>query len=178
MAMREIGLAAGEPPTVRAYTPSVFAAIPKIVERCGALKAGGAITAVMTVLSEDDEIEDPVCELMKSLLDGHILLSRGLAEQGHFPAIDVSRSVSRQAENLVQPAHRRLTFQVLEWLAKYETSRTLVDTGLYVKGSNEAIDRAVERNPHILKFLQQERADRMPLSSTLGGLARLVEAKG
>ena len=89
MAMREIGLAAGEPPTVRAYTPSVFATIPKLVERCGALRAGGAITALMTVLAETDDVDDPVSEMMKSLLDGHIILSRSLAEQGHFPAIDV-----------------------------------------------------------------------------------------
>jgi flagellum-specific ATP synthase len=149
-----------------------------MVERCGALKSGGAITAVMTVLSEDDEIEDPVCELMKSLLDGHILLSRELAEQGHFPAIDVPRSVSRQAENLVQPAHRRLAFQVLEWLARHETSRTLVNTGLYVKGSNEEIDRALERHPHILKFLRQERDDRAGLVATNAALTRLVEARG
>jgi len=177
MAMREIGLAAGEPPTVRAYTPNVFATIPKLVERCGALKSGGAITAIMTVLSENDEVEDPVCELMKSLLDGHIVLSRALAEQGHFPAIDVPRSVSRQAEDLVRPAHRGLAFQVLEWLTKHESSRTLIDTGLYVKGSNDIIDQSIERYPHIVKFLKQDRDDRSPIISTNGALARLVERK-
>jgi flagellum-specific ATP synthase len=177
MAMREIGLAAGEPATVRAYTPSVFAAIPKLVERCGALKAGGAITALMTVLSENDDVEDPVCELMKSLLDGHIVLSRELAEQGHFPAIDVPRSISRQAENLVRPAQRQIAFQVLEWLSRYDASRTLIDTGLYVKGSNEAIDRAIERHPHIVKFLRQDRGDRSALMTTSGALSRLTEAK-
>jgi flagellum-specific ATP synthase len=177
MAMREIGLAAGEPPTVRAYTPGVFAAIPKMVERCGALKSGGAITAIMTVLSENDEVEDPVCELMKSLLDGHIVLSRTLAEQGHFPAIDIPRSVSRQAEDLVRPAHRRSAFQVLEWLAKYEASQALIETGLYVKGNNDAIDRAVERHPHIIKFLRQDQATRAPLEATTSTLSRLAEGK-
>ncbi|HJT42307.1 MAG TPA: FliI/YscN family ATPase [Rhizomicrobium sp.] len=174
MAMREMGLAAGEPPTVRAYTPSVFAAIPKMVEKCGALKSGGAISAIMTVLSENDEIEDPVCELMKSLLDGHIVLSRSLAEQGHFPAIDIPRSISRQAENLVPPPQRRQALQILEWLSKYEASRTLVDTGLYTKGSNEIIDRAVERFPHIIKFLKQDRDYCSPIASTNALLARLV----
>jgi len=177
MAMREIGLAAGEPPTVRAYTPSVFAAIPKMVERCGALKTGGAITAIMTVLSENDEIEDPVCELMKSLLDGHVVLSRALAEEGHFPAIDVPRSISRQAENLVRSPQRRMALQVLEWLSKYDSSRTLVDTGLYVKGSNDLIDRAIERNPHIIKFLRQDRDHCSPVASTNAALARLAEGK-
>lgn len=174
MAMREIGLAAGEPPTVRAYTPSVFAAIPKIVEKCGAVKSGGAISAIMTVLSENDEIEDPVCELMKSLLDGHIVLSRSLAEQGHFPAIDIPRSISRQAENLVPSPQRRQALQILEWLSKYEASQTLVDTGLYTKGSNEIIDRAVERFPHIIKFLKQDRDYCSPIASTNALLARLV----
>jgi flagellum-specific ATP synthase len=177
MAMREVGLAAGEPPTVRAYTPGVFAAIPKMVERCGALKSGGAITAIMTVLSENDEVDDPVCELMKSLLDGHIVLSRTLAEQGHFPAIDIPRSVSRQAEDLVRPAHRRSTFLVLEWLAKYETSQTLIETGLYVKGNNDAIDRAIERHPHIIKFLRQNQDTRAPLEATTSTLSRLAEGK-
>ena len=177
MAMREIGLAAGEPPTVRAYTPGVFAAIPKIVERCGAIKPAGAITALMTVLSENDDVEDPVCELMKSLLDGHIILSRTLAEAGHFPAIDIPRSVSRQAENLISGAHRRMVFQVLEWLTKHESARTLVDTGLYVKGSNEAIDRSLERHPHIVKFLKQDRLDRSAMAATSAALGRLMEGR-
>lgn len=173
MAMREIGLAAGEPPTMRAYTPNVFSAIPKMVERCGALKSGGAITAVMTVLSETDDVDDPVCELMKSILDGHIILSRSLAEQAHFPAIDVSRSVSRQAEGLVKSVHRRDALQVLEWLSVYESSSTLIDTGLYVKGSNERIDKAIERRPEIIRFLKQERTERTSVSVTLASLSRL-----
>lgn len=177
MAMREIGLAAGEPPTVRAYTPSVFSAIPKMVERCGALKSGGAITAIMTVLSESDDIEDPVCELMKSLLDGHILLSRSLAEQGLFPAIDIPRSVSRLSENLVSSVRRRHTQKILEWLATYESSRTLIDAGLYVKGSNEAIDRATERFPHIVNFLKQDRNQSSTDASTCKALESLAEGK-
>lgn len=176
MAMREIGLAAGEPPTVRAYTPGVFAAIPKIVERCGALKSGGSITAIMTVLSESDEIDDPICELMKSLLDGHILLSRGLAEQGHFPAVDVLRSISRQAEGLVPGPQRHQVVQVLKCLALHEGSKTLIDTGLYVKGSNADTDRAIERAPEIAQFLQQARDHHAPLGSTLTSLSRLGRA--
>ncbi len=178
MAMREIGLSAGEPPTVRAYTPSVFSAIPKMVERCGALKSGGAITAIMTVLSENDEVDDPVCELMKSLLDGHIVLSRNLAEQAHFPAIDVSRSISRQAEGLVQGPHRRQALQLLEWLSVHESSRTLVDTGLYAKGSNAGIDRAIERNPAIIRFLRQERDERTAFSATAAAVAQIAEGRG
>jgi flagellum-specific ATP synthase len=178
MALREIGLAAGEPPTVRAYTPSVFAAIPKIVERCGALKSGGAITAIMTVLSENDDLDDPVCELMKSLLDGHIVLSRTLAEQGHFPAIDVSRSISRQAEGLVLPAQRAAALKTLEWVAAYDASRTLIDTGLYAKGSNDMVDAAVAQRPAIQKFLRQERVTRTQLAATQDALAKLAGGKG
>jgi flagellum-specific ATP synthase len=174
MAMREIGLAAGEPPTVRAYTPSVFATIPKMIERCGAVKAGGAITAIATVLSETDDIDDPICELMKSLLDGHILLSRTLAEQAQFPAIDVLRSVSRQAEGLVAASHRREIQQVLEWLSVHETSRTLVDTGLYVKGSNPKVDKALGRHPEIVRFLKQDRHERVGLEATAHALSDLV----
>ncbi len=177
MALREIGLAAGEPPTVRAYTPSVFAAIPKMVERCGALKSGGAITAVMTVLSENDEVDDPVCELMKSLLDGHIVLSRSLAEQGHFPAVDVSRSISRQAEGLVPAQLRREALQILEWISLYDVSRTLIDTGLYAKGSNDGIDRAVERHPAIVRFLKQERDEHTALATVQSALSLLAARK-
>jgi len=177
MAMREIGLAAGEPPTVRAYTPSVFASIPKMVERCGALKSGGAITAIMTVLSETDDIDDPICELMKSLLDGHIILSRTLAEQGHFPAIDVLRSVSRQAESVAGDAQRRNAIQILEWLSLHENSRTLIDTGLYVKGSNGAIDRAIEHHPEIIRFLKQDCDEQCLGSETSAALSRLAQGR-
>lgn len=174
MALREIGLAAGEPPTVRAYTPNVFAALPKLVERCGALKAGGAITAVMTVLSETDEVDDPICELMKSLLDGHIVLSRTLAEQGHFPAIDVCRSISRQAEALMDPQQRRIALQLLEGISVHQSAQTLIDTGLYVKGANPRLDWAIDRNPEILRFLRQGREERASFDGTLVALERLT----
>lgn len=176
MAMREIGLAAGEPPTVRAYTPGVLAAIPKLVERCGALATGGAITAVMTVLSETDDVDDPVCEMMKSLLDGHIILSRSLAEQGHFPAIDLPRSVSRQAHGLVDPKQRNDARKVVEWLSVYDAAKTLIDAGLHNKGSNSALDLAIERTPEIREFLRQERDDRIVLERTTAQLARLARA--
>lgn len=175
MALREIGLAAGEPPTVRAYTPNVFAVIPKMVERCGALKSGGAITTIATVLSETDDVDDPVCEMMKSLLDGHIVLSRSLAEKGHFPAIDVCRSVSRQAEDLAEGVHRKNALQVLEWMSLHQSARTLIDAGLYTKGANPRLDRAIERAPEIERFLRQERAESTALAATVSGLARLAE---
>jgi flagellum-specific ATP synthase len=175
MAMREIGLAAGEPPTVRAYTPGVFAQLPKLVERCGALKSGGAISAIITVLSESDDIDDPVSELMKSLLDGHIVLSRALAEEGQFPAIDVCRSVSRQAETLMTPAHRSRSAQIVEWMTAHQSSRLLVDAGLYTKGANPKLDRAIEKHPDIVRFLKQPRRTRIDMTSALADLSRLSE---
>lgn len=174
MAMREIGLAAGEPPTIRAYTPSVFAAIPKLVERGGALRSGGAITAIMTVLSESDEMDDPVCEMMKSLLDGHILLSRGLAEQGRYPAIDVPRSISRQAEGLVAREQRERARQIVEWLSLYDGARTMIDAGLHASGNNKALDRAIERQPEIVAFLRQDRDLAVSPADTATALARLA----
>src|SRR4051812_1306543 len=155
MALREIGLAAGEPPTVRAYTPSVFAIIPKLVERCGALRSGGAITALMTVLSETDDIDDPVSELMKSLLDGHLILSRSLAEQGHFPAIDVPRSVSRLAPALAGDRERGAAQRAVALLSTYEQSRVLIESGVYAAGASAEIDEAIARRPALLGFLRQ-----------------------
>lgn len=174
MAMREIGLAAGEPPTVRAYTPSVFATIPRLVERCGALLSGGSISAIMTVLSETDDIDDPISEMMKSLLDGHVLLSRPLAEQGHYPAIDIPRSISRQANGLVPDAERRQALQVLEWLSLRESSRTLIDTGLYAKGANPKLDQAIDRHAEITRFLRQAPGEHVPIKTTRAELAHLA----
>jgi flagellum-specific ATP synthase len=174
MAMREIGLAAGEPPTLRAYTPGVFAAMPRIVERCGALRSSGAITAIMTVLSEDEEGDDPICELMKSLLDGHIMLSRSLAEQGQFPAIDPLRSISRLADTLIDHQRRAPARQVQSWLGTYEEARTLIEAGLYVASNSPAIDRAIEKRPAILNFLKQGKVERSGLATTQSQLEHLT----
>jgi flagellum-specific ATP synthase len=176
MALREIGLAAGEPPTVRAYTPNVFSTLPKVVERCGAIRSGGAISAVMTVLSETDEVDDPVSEMMKSLLDGHIVLSRELAERGHYPAIDIGRSISRLAARLATPAHRGQASTVRQWLATYETSRALIETGVYVAGSNAEIDLAIAKRPGLTAFLRQDQDTKAPLSQTRSDLAALTGA--
>jgi len=177
MAMREIGLAAGEPPTVRAYTPGVFAAIPRLVERCGALKSGGAITAIMTVLSETDEVDDPISEMIKSVVDGHIILSRGLAEQGHYPAIDIPRSVSRLAGGLMNEKHRRDAQRAIAMLSTYDTSRTLIETGVYVAGANPEIDRCLERRPALMGFLGQTQSDRTPFATSCAALAGVVGAR-
>ncbi len=177
MAMRETGLAAGEPPTLRAYTPSVFAAIPKLVERCGALKSGGAITSIMTVLSETDDIDDPISEMLKSLLDGHILLSRPLAERGHFPAIDVPRSISRVSRDLMGAQHREDAQAGVALLSTYEASRTLIESGVYVSGASPEIDRAIERRPALMKYLRQSSSEHVPFARTTEALKGLIEGR-
>lgn len=173
MALREIGLAAGEPPTVRAYTPNVFAMLPRVVERCGAT-ANGAITAVFTVLAETDDLDDPIAELMRSLLDGHVLLSRRLADMGHFPAIDISRSVSRNADRLRMAAHETDARALSRALGAYDEARVMIESGLYKPGTNTLIDTAIATRDEALGFLQQERDQTSPLATTLADLARLA----
>lgn len=175
MALREIGLASGEPPTVRAYTPNVFSALPDLVERCGALRSGGSITAVFTVLAETDDVDDPIVEVMKSLLDGHIILSRTLAQAGHFPAIDMAKSISRLATDLAAPDHLKAARQALALLGRYEESKILIESGLYTAGSNVEIDRAIKARPKLLEFLRQGSHDRIEWSSTLSALSLLGE---
>ncbi len=178
MALREIGLAAGSPPTVRAYTPNVFSSLPRIVERCGALVNGGAITAVTTVLSETDEADDPIVELMKSLLDGHIVLSRPIAEQGQFPAIDVIRSVSRGIEKRIDEKHREAQREVVAMLATYEESRVMVETGAYRSGTNAVLDRAIARRDSIQRFLAQGLGEAVPFEQAVSELRALTGAAG
>jgi FliI/YscN family ATPase len=175
MALREIGLAAGAPPTVRAYTPNVFGALPRIVERCGAIASGGAITAIMTVLSETDDVDDPIVELMKSLLDGHIVLSRSLAEQGHFPAIDVPRSVSRGAQQLVAADQAKAMRQAVAQLAAYEDARVMIESGVYKSGTNAAVDRAIAKRGEMNAFLQQPRNESIPLAETIRRLRAVTD---
>jgi len=145
------------------------------VEACGALKSGGAITAVMTVLAETDDNDDPISEVMKSLLDGHIILSRTLADQGHFPAIDVPRSISRLAQGLVPAAELSVAQKALGQLALYETSRTLVESGIYSAGTNPDLDKALEKRAALLEFLRQPQSQRIPGKDARLALAGLLE---
>ncbi|MGQ0661103.1 FliI/YscN family ATPase [Sphingosinicella sp.] len=174
MALREIGLAAGAPPTVRAYTPNIFSALPRLVERCGALRDKGAITAVMTVLSETDDVDDPIVELMKSLLDGHIILSRQLAEQNHFPAIDIPRSISRSADRLLTSDHAHAARQAVTMLSAYEEARVMIETGVYKPGANATVDRAIQQRSAMTAFLRQAQGDVVSFDITVSSLGAVA----
>jgi flagellum-specific ATP synthase len=175
MSLREVGLAAGAPPTVRAYTPNVFAALPRLVERCGATRAGGSITAVMTVLSETDDVDDPIVELMKSLLDGHIVLSRSLAEQSHFPAIDITRSVSRGSEMLVSAEQAGAMREAVAMLGAYEEARVMIESGVYKGGTNAVVDRAIAARAGLIAFLRQAGSEKVPFAETVRKLRAVAE---
>jgi flagellum-specific ATP synthase len=155
MARREVGLAAGEPATARGYTPSVFAELPQICERCGTSPSGGSITALLTVLVEGDDLNEPVADSLRSILDGHIVLSRELAHQGHYPAIDVLKSASRLLPDLTGEQERLLVTETVRQLALLERNRQMVDIGAYEKGTNAALDRALELEPGLHGWLRQ-----------------------
>lgn len=155
MARREIGLAAGEPPTARGYTPSVFSDIPALCERCGATDSGGSITALYTVLVEGDDFNEPISDIVRATLDGHIMLSRELAHEAHFPAIDVLQSASRLASELVDAQDQAVMTATVELLSTYERNRQMIDMGAYKAGSNPAIDRAIGLFPGIRTVLRQ-----------------------
>lgn len=172
-ALRELGLAAGLPPTVRGLTPNVFSALPRFVERCGAAKAGGAITAIFSVLSETDDVDDPVVELMKSILDGHIILSRPLAEKRHFPAIDISRSVSRLAGDLLDANALDLLQHAHASIATFDDARQMIESGLYHGGASAEIDRAIVLQPALTNFLRQsadQRSEQREMTDQLAGI--------
>lgn len=156
MARREVGLAAGEPATARGYTPSVFAELPQICERCGTLPSGGSITALLTVLVEGDDLNEPVADSMRSILDGHVVLSRELAQQAHFPAIDLLRSASRLMKDLVAQPERQLVREAVRHLAVLERNRQLVDLGAYARGANPALDRALALEASLFAWLRQD----------------------
>jgi len=157
MAQREIGLSAGEFPASRGYPPSVLSELPRLLERAGSGEVG-SITALYTVLVEGDDMNDPVADTVRSILDGHIVLTRALAQRGHYPSIDVSASVSRVSTAVTTPAQQRLATTLREHLAAYEESRDLIEVGAYVAGSNPRTDAAITLREPILEFLQQ-RAD-------------------
>ncbi len=163
MAQREIGLAAGEFPASRGYPPSVLSALPRLLERAGAGERG-SITAFYTVLVEGDDMNDPVADTVRGILDGHIVLTRALAQRGHYPSIDVSASVSR-VMNAVTTPHQQALAQVLrDQLAAYEESRDLIEVGAYVGGTNRRTDAAIERRDAVLDFLQQGSHEQVPFA--------------
>jgi flagellum-specific ATP synthase len=173
-AQREIGLAAGEPPTTKGYPPSSFAMLPRLVERAGNDAGPGSITAFYTVLAEGDDQTDPIADAAKATLDGHLVLSRKLAESGHFPAIDVLASISRVMNDVVDTAHRDLARQAREVLAAYREAADLVDVGAYAAGSNPRVDRALRCIGPLNAFLRQDPGERSRLAETLGALRRAL----
>jgi flagellum-specific ATP synthase len=174
MARREIGLAAGEPPTARGYTPSVFGEIPALCERCGTIEGGGSITALYTVLVEGDDFNEPVSDIVRATLDGHIMLSRQLAHEGHFPAIDVLQSVSRLAAELSAPEARALVAEAVEVLATYERNRQMVEMGAYKAGSHAALDRALDVSPQLRDVLRQAVREPAARADALAALGRAL----
>lgn len=155
MARREVGLAAGEPPTARGYTPSVFAELPQLCERCGTAPSGGSITALLTVLVEGDDMNEPIADSLRSILDGHIVLSRHLAHEGQYPAIDVLRSASRLLPDLTTKEEQELISDAIKCLALLDRNRQLVDIGAYEKGANPELDRALLLAPDLQLWLRQ-----------------------
>ncbi len=155
MAQREIGLAAGEPPSSKGYTPSVFALLPRLLERAGKFEEGGSITGFYTVLVEGDDMNEPIADAVRSILDGHIVLSRQLASQNHYPCIDILNSASRLFGTVADKEHKLQAGQVRELLAAYQKAEDLINIGAYQLGSNKVIDLAIARHEEILAFLKQ-----------------------
>lgn len=176
MAQREIGLATGEPPTTKGYTPSVFAMLPKLLERSGMSKHG-SITAFYTVLVEGDDMNEPIADSVRGILDGHIVLSRKIAAKNHFPAIDIQNSISRIMKEIVDDEHYSLSGELKENLATYSESEDLINVGAYVKGSNPRIDRSVSLNTPINNFLRQSIDEHYTYEDTKNHLKNLMRTK-
>jgi flagellum-specific ATP synthase len=180
MAQREIALAIGEPPATKGYPPSCFAKLPQLVERSGNGRAadarggGGSITAFYTVLTEGDDPQDPIADAARGILDGHIVLSRELAEAGHFPAIDVERSVSRVMTNVAAPAHLDAARRLRQLHARYEKARDLIQLGAYNPGHDAELDQAVRLHPAIASMLQQNMDQRAGLDASVAALQRVL----
>jgi flagellum-specific ATP synthase/type III secretion protein N (ATPase) len=174
LAQRELGLAIGEPPTTRGYPPSVFALLPKLLERAGTA-ARGSITGLYTVLVEGDDLNEPVADTVRGILDGHIVLTRRLAERNHYPSIEVLQSVSRLANDLSEPHHLALVAKARSLLAVYRHNEDLINIGAYVKGTSSAIDEAIHTVPLIMQVLAQGIDERTSLADALHALEKIVK---
>jgi FliI/YscN family ATPase len=166
MAQREIGLAAGEPPSQKGYTPSVFHMLPKVLERAGNFPRG-SITGFFTVLVEGDDFNEPVADAVRAILDGHIVLSRQLAAQGHYPAIDILHSVSRLTSRIASPAQKDAARKMREALSAYRDAEDLIQLGAYVSGSNSLLDTSIRLRPELLEFLRQDQTGTASFQETM-----------
>lgn len=176
MAQRELGLAVGEPPTSRGYTPSVFALLPRLLERCGTVNTGGSITAFYTVLVEGDDLNDPVADHVRAILDGGIVLSRQLANQRHYPSIDILHSNSRLINGLATEDEMSWASTLVKTVDTYERARDMVDIGAYKAGSNPELDRVISAMPSINGFLCQSFKESVPRGQTMLNLKRLIQS--
>jgi len=175
MAQREISLAIGEPPATRGYTPSVFAKLPQLVERAGnGPENRGSITAFYTVLTEADDQQDPIADAARAILDGHIVLTRDLAEQGHYPAVDIEASISRAMTELLPPAELEAARRFKQLFSTYRRARDLINVGAYVRGSDPLLDRAIALFPQLTAFLQQDMYERAGAEASRVRLNELV----
>ncbi|MBU5611576.1 flagellar protein export ATPase FliI [Geomonas azotofigens] len=172
MAMREVGLAIGEPPTTKGYTPSVFAALPRLLERTGNFQ-GGSITGLYTVLVEGDDFNEPISDAMRSILDGHIILTRELAARNIYPPIDLLNSASRVMGDVTSREHRALAGQFKETLATYRQAEDMINIGAYKAGSNPKIDLAISRMDQMIAYLKQDVADQVTFEESIEALARI-----
>lgn len=175
MAQREIGLAIGEPPTTRGYTPSVFALLPKLLERAGTCEGDGSITGLYTVLVEGDDMNEPIADSVRSILDGHIVLSREIAARGHYPAIDVLGSASRVMIDIVSGAHRKAAQRLVSVLAEYRKAEDLINIGAYKAGSNPQVDYAMKKIGEINSYLMQDISEKVGLEESVAALMAIFE---
>ena len=174
-AQREIALAIGEPPATKGYPPSVFAKLPSLVERAGNGRCGGgSITAFYTVLAEGDDQQDPIADAARAILDGHIVLSRTLADAGHYPAINVEASISRVMTEIATPEHEQTSRRFRQIYSTYERNKDLINVGAYTRGSDPRVDQAIALNPQMMGFLRQEKSEAVPLHQSIEQLKALM----
>lgn len=178
MAQREIGLAIGEPPSTRGYTPSVFSVLPKLLERSGTSEGEGAITGIYTVLVEGDDMNEPIADATRGILDGHVVLSRRLAGKGHFPAVEILESTSRVMSDIVPPEVMRMAAEARDIMATYKDAEDLITIGAYKPGQNPRVDRAVKLIEPLTAFLKQASGERVGMQDSWLTLAKILHAGG
>ena len=174
MAGREVGLSIGEPPTIKGYPPSIFSWLQRVLERSGN-SPRGSITALYTVLMEGDDINDPVVDTVRGIVDGHIFLSRKIAEMNHYPAIDVLGSISRLFTEIVTEEHKQAAYKMRQLMSLYRENKDLIDVGMYNAGSNPKLDIAIELMPQINAFLQQRTSDSVTMENTISTLISMMK---